>query len=454
MTDMLLLTYASDGEASSDSLSLLDFTSGLTLDEGGWIPQVFTDNQGSVVETLTFHVNGLSHDQIAASIQQIDIWKRRVVWSHDPTQRQFVWLNARLKTETNTRRAAVYNLNYSLDSSPFGVHMRDNNFVSTLSLVIERGEWEDISLKSAGTPGIGADGGIGISALSVDGDIPARIQYCSIEYPPDAPGLLRYSWLGFRSSRSGVLANFESVWSLSDAVFLSADCTVTVDATAYNGNKVVIDFGSGVTLTNHINIITSDVTANVDDQRGEFTCLLRAKMSDTSIARVRLSSGFAGASYSNPYNVNPRVPIQGTSWFLYDMGTIRLPALAQKFEVIASLMQQAGVILDAELVSGTGDLEVDCLFMIPRNDGMMKVDVGKNTTHHIIYTNPDYTNAAFNQTDYSQSVIESLGWSLPANSEKPIMVLAAQGATSHVLGLSAEIAMLVYERWRTLRGAE
>src|SRR5512139_954982 len=124
--DVLKLTWAADGDADEATLNLLDFVQGLTLDEGGWIPQVAIGDQATVTETMTFHAKALSHDQLAGYVQVLDDWIIKVGWSHDYTRRQFVWLNARWKSETEIRRAVVYSLAYSLgnDSSPFGVYLR------------------------------------------------------------------------------------------------------------------------------------------------------------------------------------------------------------------------------------------------------------------------------------------------------------------------------------------
>lgn len=458
MPDLLTLTWAPDGEPTEDTLDLLDFVQGFTLADNGWIPQVAPLGQAAVTETLTFRAKATSHDGLAERLQILDDWIVKVDWSHDPTQRQYVWLNARWKTETETRRAPVYNLSYSLNSSPAGPFVRDDSFVPELVIVITRGPyWEQLTLTLLNNFGISTTGGAdylldnGNPYIAI-GDVPARIRLFGFNY---APAALRYVWVGFRSSRNGVLANFAPVWPLNGAVYsLPGDVTATADATAYNGNKMVIDFSGGASLLNRIRVITSDITANTADQRGLYTCLLRAKMSDGSIARARISSGFASATYSNPYYTNPRVPIQGTSWLLYDMGILRLPSIQRETAASTFVMAAAGAIIDAERVSGSGDLELDCLILIPYNDAYLNLDIGNNSVDATVLTSPDYSYAAYDSVTLQQSAIQPSNWNLPANNEAPLCVIAAQASTAHSLTPDAQISAFIIPRWRTLRGTE
>lgn len=454
--DVVKLTWAADGEADEATLNLLDFVQGLTLAEGGWVPQVAVGDQSTVTETMTFRAQAMSHDQLAGYVQVLDDWIIKIGWSLDFTQKQFVWLSARWKSETNIRRAVVYSLSYSLgnEASPFGVYVRDDSFVPTLTIVIVRGAyWEDITQTQISLANVDVTGGMGYLALIGNyvavGDVPARIGSIGLT----TANAKRYMWVGFRASRNGILANFKSYWDLKDASYLfstSSDTVTAADATTRNGvTRVQTIFAGGATLLNRISIKTSDVTANYIDQRGSFICLLRAKMSDASIARVRASSGFANNSTS--YFVNPRVTVQGTSWFLYNLGVIRIPAIPRE---LSSIVQIAAINIDAERVSGSGNLHYDCLILIPYNDSYLETDVGIDSLAAVVKTLPDFVTTAYNITDVRESAINASGWSLPANNEAPLIVYAAQSSTAHTLGHTATIVAGIVPRWRTLRGNE
>lgn len=467
--DVLKLTWAADGDADETTLNLLDFVQGLTLDEGGWTPQIATGDQATVTETMTFHAKALTHDQLAGYVQVLDDWIFRVNWSHDFTQRQFVWINARWKSETSMRRAVVYSLAYSLGngSSPFGVYLRDDSFVPTLTIVIVRAAyWEDTQLTSiSSSPGNKSVVGgtctfiAGGQPYSGFGDVPSRIGYMNLTIN-DAG--LRYFWFGFRTSREGVVvANFVPVWNLNSSGWLknvahgefANDTVITVDATANSGNRLTTDFSGGATLLRRAAISTSDVSGTPEDQRGLFKCLLRARMSDASIARVRVSSGFCDGSFSgSAYFINPRSTISGTSWFLYDMGIVRIPGVQREY-ISLSVIDEAAILIDAERVSGAGNLYMDCLILIPYNDSYAYADNGGGTTLYIL-TSPDFVSAAYSVPGILPSVIEPSGWGYPAYNEVPTLIIAGQRGTSHVLTDTITLNGKVVPRWRTLRGNE
>lgn len=456
MTDLLTLTWASDNEADQDTFNLLDFAQGFTLPEGGWIPQTMSDGQITCTETITFYMQGTSHDSIAGFIQVLDDWKRKIAWSNDQTQRRVVWLNARWKTETNTRRAMVWSLNYSLGSSPFSPYLRESNFMPTFTIVIERGWWEELVYHADQTDEFSANGGTDSIGGTVTGDVSARIRQAISVF--DSPTAARYLWLGFRTASQGVPANFVPNWELESSTYLlatSSDTTVVVDATASAGNKITTTFASSAALTARFGIRASDVSpGNPEDQCGIFKCLLRAKMSDASIARVRVSSGFVGnsASSQNKNIVNTRVNIVGTSWMLYDMGTIRLPPFERKFG-ISGLETYMGVIGEAERISGSGNLEMDELILIPLEYGFVSIDALANTGSVTVYVNPNEVTEANGENTFNQVELSNRNWGFPIDSTV-LVVGAASGASSHSLAMKIQLAINYVRRWRTLRGTE
>lgn len=453
--DILKLTWATDGGADEAELNLLDFVQGLTLSEGGWTPQTPCGDQATVTETMTFRAHAMTHDQLAGYVQVLDDWIIKIGWSDDYTQQQYVWLNARWKSEAGIRRAVVYSLAYSLgsESSPFGVYVRDDSFVPTLTIVIVRGAyWESPTSTTVTKTLLSATGGMGYLNAGADyiaiGDVAARIRSMTIAYTNSQ----RYTWIGFRSARNGVLNNFVSAWNLKDGTLSGAlgDTATTADATARSGTRVTTNFAGGATLSNRIIITTSNVTANYADQRGVFICLLRAKMSDTSIARARASSGFV---YNNSvYYVNPRVTIQGTSWLLYNLGVVRIPVLGK--DSATAVIQNAAISLDAERVSGSGNLHWDCLILIPYNDAYIDADLGSDSTFSNVISLPDVKTYAYSTNNLGQASVNIGGWGLPANNEAPLIVVAGQSATDHDLTDTMNMSAFIVPRWRTLRGTE
>lgn len=454
MADLLTLTWASDNEADQETFDLLNFTEGFTLPDGGWIPQTIGDGQSTAVETFTFYLYGTSHDRIADFIQALDEWKKKLSWSKDPTQKRLVWLNARWKSETGIRRAAVYTLDYKLGDSPFAPFLRDSNFMASFSLMIERGWWEEMTYHADQTDEFSGNGGMDNISGTVTGDVPARIRYCQAVY--DSPTAARYLWLGFRTTIQGIVNNFVPNWELESSEYLlgtSSDTTVVADATASAGNKITTTFASSASLVARFGIsATAASPAHPEDQRGVFKCLLRAKMSDASIARVRVSSGFVSAGGTlNKYVSNARTNISGTSWQIYDLGVVKLPAFETKFNV--DLNGAMGIIGDAERVSGSGNLEMDELILIPMEYGFVSVDMLANGGSTTVYTNPDESLVSHGENTYNQVEPAPRNWAFPIDTTVKFVGVSS-GNTAHALTQKILVAVNYVRRWRTLRGTE
>lgn len=463
MTDLLKLSWASDDEADQDLFDLLDGSQGLTMLDDGWTPATMADDQIVVTETMTLYLRGVSHDKIAEYTQKLNDWKQRVKWSKRPEEYRVVWLNARWKTETETCRAVVYSLNYTLGYSPFAPYLRDDNF-TPITIVIERGWWEELTLSRAAIPVLNAlggkvqlkDYGTGLVNQTTTGDVPARFVELAALTTPSAS--LRYWWFGTRSSYLGALANFESIWKLKDANYFlttSSDTSVVVDATAYSGSNVTTTFAATAVVTPRFRISAINVTAaHYEDQRGKFQCLLRAKMSDTSIARVRINSGFFSGSTASPYNVNLRAVVQGTAWTLYDLGMINLPAIEDKRIFTPDpTMTFAGIELEAERVSGSGNLIMDCFVLVPIDDAFVRLDFETDQSEMWVRVNP-FEHISANGELFKQGSLDQITWSMPANNEAPLFVVSGQRNAGSVLADTLQAYVAYVRRWRTLRGAE
>jgi len=227
------------------------------------------------------------------------------------------------------------------------------------------------------------------------------------------------------------------------------------DGTAYGAQKIVTNFTGGATLLERARITAFNVSpANYDDQRGMFTCILRAKMGSAGTTRVRVNSGFYSATFANSYFINPRVTITDLNWRLYDMGLVRIPPIKQKASIGNIEMIISGVGIEAERILGTSNLEMDCLIMIPYNDSYVKLDFETNTSiGFVLRVNPDETMNAQGGS-FQQSSIEPANYGMPANNEAPLMVLAAQDTVAHSLSATAQLSLLYIRRWRSLRGIE
>lgn len=462
MAALLKLVYTADFQADQASLDLLDFASGFTLAENGWIPKVATGNQESIIETLTLYVSGQTQDNIASSIHTLEDWIKKVNFSHDSVAPYQVWLRAQDTFETLPRQAMVLEMSgLILDPHPtlnFDVKLSNNNYMVTqYVLTIRRTPfWEDTSGHVTSLTGINCIGGSSVLGASIYGDVPARLR--GNEFVPQADGTAYYQnyWAGFRTSRFGVLANFKSVWSLDLSSTLSADTTVAADATAYDGNKLTCAFTTTAADALRSSITLTDISAVPADNRGNYTVLLRAKTdsgSTTVNAYIKYGIG-TGQVKRTP------ITISGTTWKFYEVGTIAIPA--SNLPLITGLdFSNMGVSLYLQRTSVAGTIDLDCYVMIPIDEASIKGTFSDQYNHP--YTLVTSVRADGLTTSFGYFITNGVmkipaevklnQWSIPVNNEAPLLVFAAQGnAAGSVKGKTLLWDCSYVPRYRSLRG--
>ena len=454
-------------ETDIDSFSLLDYTDGLDLAGGGWVPKVATDREDTLIEVLTLRVQSVSHNGLASIMQDLGDWKKRVQWSQDGIDVRRVWLRVALEDESQQRQALIVDLNYAFGNDLLAPPVSDQYTIPTLTLTIERMPYWEESEHHAFYPdntdktGINCIGGMATLSESISGDVPARVQWMRLY----ADGSANYStyWIGFKTTRlSATIAHLIPVWSLKDGDLNILKTTTDTDSTAYSGTRVTCTINS--TLTQMAVIETQDVIVTYQEEiAGSYLVLLRAKMSDTSTGRALIRYGWANAAGSALNNSvsRSRQVISGTSWKLYEMGIVTFPPDLQSFS-----LTNCAIALDAELLSGAGTLHADCLILIPISEGMVKLEAASNTgasstTLEIAWVHPNGKVSGFIVNgSYSIPDAETQGatdvivnnWSLPANGETPVMICAAQAIEGSTKGNTFTMSYAHVQRWRSLRG--
>ena len=287
-------TYDTD----HDTFSLLDFTDGLDLADGGWVPKVATDRESTLIEVLTLRVQSVSHNGLASIIQEIGDWKKRVQWSQDGIDARRVWLRVALEDETQQRQWLVVDLNYAFGNDLLAPPVSDQYIIPTLTLTIERMPFcEEIETDlyygvNTDKTAINCIGGMATLSESISGDVPARVQWMRLY----ADGSANYStyWIGFKTTRlSSTIAHLEPVWSLKDGT-LSVSVTADNDSSAYSGTRVTCLPNSTIAQM----VLVAIPGSYPSEMAGSYLVLLRAKMSDTSVGRARINYGWANAAAS------------------------------------------------------------------------------------------------------------------------------------------------------------
>lgn len=472
MTRQLKLVRLDDFISDIDSLDLL--SGGFTLARDGYQPKACAMGDTSAVETLTLQIQGTTQDDVASKLHSLDDKiKQACWWADDPgVERYQVWLRVQLDNESYPRQAQIIKITPPDKVKIFTPEEFNGNWLGQYILGIERTPWWEMPYPYPTTTaktGINAIGGTATLSETIHGDVPARLSKLEV-YPPDSISPNSDYWLGWKSNRFGVAANFQPVWDLKDAISLSlsADTSVVVDASARSGSKLTCTFGTTATLSKRCTsgLGSSVTTGDLAAQRGSYTVLLRAKMSDTSIARARLEFGFA-ASYAALTNtiIRSRQVISGTSWFLYEMGSVDIPPLRiYSTNTLSDFLIQ----LYAERISGAGSLDIDCLIFIPIDEGMVKLNSpagsGDSVTSIYVFQHADNSLGSFMADNggispglirYTVIAKPVNQWSLPANDDSPVLVAAAQDITAgNVKGKTFSMAYTYSPRWRTLRGNE
>jgi hypothetical protein len=260
-----------------------------------------------------------------------------------------------------------------------------------------------------------------------------------------------------------VYATFD--YNLGICTFPTADVTaVTITYTSYINRSVRVTF-TDPTWQPRWSMSVSDASPHPEAQAGKMLVIGRFKMSDGStVCRVRLESGF---SESRTYHNHSKVVVEGDAWTLYPLGYVTFPEAGRARATLDAIMVigQQRLRLSADLYAGSGTLEMDCLLMIPVDEGLIEFE--GNTEPMIVIDPLRYpvmlTQSADNKvraigsdengvalyTDMAPQVLEGM----PTGGNVHV-VCAAQRYHESIRFDTIDLSIAGYERWLTLRGAE
>lgn len=451
-----------DSGSQVDALNLYANAAGYSVAHGGWASKVMSPRDTECAEVLTLIVEGSSHDDLATKLQNLAAKVLEIQQHADdvPTQ-QSVWLKVQLTDETAARRAFISEARVDIKDSLMGPPVSPGDFISKCQLALVRGHWErDVWLQVNSTD-VSTSGGSDNYA-TVTGDIPARLATLRFRGHSGGGGPLHEFWMGFRTARLGTVANFVPIWECEDGTMgtdASVDNTSEVNTASPGGGAgefVEVDFSSEAELENRLTVEVEDVTANYDDQRGEFAIVMRSKVDAGTVCRVRLLDGF---STSSDWRTQSRVVVSSTDWFVQALGTVTIPPTLG-FPTTDHLRKYA-LRLEAEQVSGSGSLKVDYLALVPMSEGFVHATggavqyVGGDTRNAEIKMFPDYSISAsawMSSRPVSTLNVETQRYGLPVGSGT--LFLVAQRETQSVLADTCSVQLWYVPRWLTMRGAE
>jgi hypothetical protein len=472
MAIVLEIDFTARWGAALTEISLTDGTEGFRLLD--WV-QGTPNGTGRVIETITLSVEGTSHDDLASNLQLLDeaiyLVKQRA--GNYPAESRIV-LKAKLDNETLARSAYIHDMERSFASNLNKPPTSPGNYIQEFILTVERDDmWEqDITTNlpfSVNTSSLSIAGGIWNYSAEAEGDTPgeapARIERTLLEYVSgSASGTASEFWWGFKSARYGLaVGNFISTWECEDGTN-GTDTTDVADANASSNTAARCTFATNEDKATRLTVTLDDVASpNEDDQRGTYTILLRAKTTDTREADVWLRDGIKGWG---GFREHPRVRVSNTSdYMLHSVGTVMIPSFGMASlgaGSINSILQYYALSLDAASVTGSGNLDMDCFYLIPADEGAAYVSggsVGTAGDDLIVTTEHDWQHYVFNYRNTLVAAdtppsLSTINYTLPPEpSGGARMVLCAQTATAHRLSDVLEVTIDYSSRWPTLRGA-
>jgi hypothetical protein len=460
MADVLELARHDDAAADVDSLSLLNFTSGINLADNGWQQAIAGDNDASVVESLSLFIRGATHDALATNLQALDLKIRQVGFYHNKIEKYAVWLRVKLTGETGGREALILSAKRSpapLWSYEVRNPIEGNYYLLKYTLALTRMPyWEDPTFTTGWTSTSMSSVGGTYTYGAVTGDVPPRMYNTQIQTDGvSGTGSGNKIWMGFRSPRFGTIANFLPTWSLRKGAAFDADTTggtTNSHSEAKDGKITITTFATVATMLRRVTIRVSDVTSNYSDQRGTYLVLLRAALSTSGVVRARLADGL----YSSPkFNTRPRVLINATNFKMYEMGTVQIPSPARYST--KDLAPTYALAIEAERISGSAALWLDTVILIPIDEALMTVDMGDfdATQAGFVFVSdlPDGSKAGFYQFSTPIAIATPrLTAGIPVGASG-LIVFAAQRSTVSVLADTHTVDIHAVRRWVTLRGA-
>jgi hypothetical protein len=390
---------------------------------------------------------------------------RRAEWyANNKLESKAVWLQCKLNNETQTRRAHVRKLMIVPSASPWSRLTDASAAIQEYKLVIERAAlWESDSLKTPSYTQADNEmsclgGVLDFNSSQAIGDADARAVLFSWA-PVVGGGTIERVWWGWISTnRFPNSDGLYPTWALKNGT-MGTDTTTAVDATAKAGTRTTTTFATA-TLTARVTITVEQAitgqAAPVDamGQIGTFIVLLRAKLSAAGTVRVRMADGLSAAGAT--FSPRARVPITSTSWQFYELGQVALPATGTA-PYNTSYIDGSAIRIDAERTSGTCDLYMDTLIMIPAAESYGYFDgaaiSGAGNVTIVNYHDRPYFGESFNNAGDNTTVIPRIfAGTMPLGTCK--LVVAGQESGSSAL--TNEVAaglQFIRTRWRDFRGA-
>jgi hypothetical protein len=416
-----------------------------------WSPKIATPLPNRIpapiIESMQFRVEGSSHDNLATHMRNLAAMQGHATrYIQDRTETYPVMLVAQMENATAARQCLVRRIDVAY-ASPWYGPVAEHNVMTGTMLVEREPYWEATSTQTlaylADTTGLPVVWDYTSGTADLLGDVAGHIGYVLLVAPAGGEDIGRM-WLGLRSAnKHGTLANFVSNWECEAGVFpvLGGEAAQVADDTA-SGSSMVKITPADATWKKRLSMQLNLTTANYADQTGTFTYLLRARCSVASTTwDIQLRHGYAGWD-SDYYVRGPIVSYSKAWWDLVDLGTGDVPVTAIR-GVDASRIASHQLEVWARRRSGTGELDLDCMALIPVDEGSMVIrnaalsPGASEDAYFVLATMPENTHIATTESHERGSLtgvpeIDADHFFLPPGDGR--MYLACASADHHNIG--------------------
>jgi hypothetical protein len=477
---LLELVWRSDLGSDVDVLDLLDW---VKLPDG-WTQAAAADGDVTVDEVLTFNFTGDDHDELAATLQEIDLKLKQIVLARHPLQPNGVWLRTQLENETGLRQA------YLLKAKPGALRVTSPAIWSSklyqyLLGLTRMPLWES-STEEVLTATVSTQGGKLTYSLHNDNEFIERSRVRRLQVAPvgsiSGPQKITELWAGAKGPRYGDTSVFEPVWECADINNYWGEGTTiswieTDTARSGGGYELACTFATVTTLTPRVYFSLADFLPEGDrwGQAGTYQVLLACYVTGTLHARVRCGEGYATAKfndtpfppvvtkYLSQFRVGDRQDVTGLTMQLIPLGEFSIPPAMPGSDLTP--IDFAALRIEAEAVSGSGSLCMRRLILIPSAEGYLHVSIPSGVVYSTaqqqrldVYHRPD-GRATGSVVSVGDGFINSMAqpdphdWGLPSGNEESNAVIVFAASSDADPAASMTVNLNTVRRYASLRGA-
>lgn len=366
-----------------DATTTFNLLSDLKVIQGS---QRFNSRSGRVIETVRLAKFASFNSDVQSAVRDLeDMLVDMVQWHEDVLLAESVWVRRAIDTET-AKRALLHSFEFQqIDSEVIGA-LLEWEPAAVYELAITRDRYETVASSSASSL-TNADfiGGMwDISGTISGGATAARIGAMRFRTQQD----IGRFWAGIRRVRNG-FANFQPILEAENGSSVDAGTTSSADASASPGSgtsKFTTNFstGEGAGMAHRLNLkplVEFPTAADAEDLVGRYHVIGRFHTgTSTGEFTVKMVVGFASSVYgstANQIHYEPQHLAPGhTNWFLAPLGTIDIPSGGLRQIVIdnltiADVVHDMEIRLWAERISASGQLDWDCLILIPADHSIL-----------------------------------------------------------------------------------